>query len=357
MAEENKKKINKLIIPFTKRTISFLTATTMLVTGTVGCKKEEKEKNKDNSSIISSVLDEENTSSENEFLVSDNNSEIVNEESENEQINNEVINNVTANNKNNSTNNNNNNKNNQTNNSTVNSNSNNTSSVTTPSANTPVETPSVPNESTMPSTLTAQNINDVEVFKKFANLIAADTRGNFGGIWTYYYNGETYRTFGIPEPEFRYVLAGLNYNYVNSDTLKSVFGNYSLDDLKRFNNIIELLVVSMGQSNSVNNWDNLIVDKNNLNYMKQIDSAYLDYINNIDKDKLRKLIDGGMKSNNPVLRKYFSAVCRNAFVNDNYDNYKYNSLAADLYFETKDEIVIFSETLYNDMNGKTKILN
>ena len=44
MKEENNKRINKLIIPFTKRTLSFLTAATILATGTVGCKeKEEKD--------------------------------------------------------------------------------------------------------------------------------------------------------------------------------------------------------------------------------------------------------------------------------------------------------------------------
>lgn len=365
MKEDNRKRINKLIVPFTKRTLSFLTASTMLVTGTVGCKENEKNE-KDTSSIISSVSDEDITSSDNLYVVDDNNTNINNESSKIEQTNNEISNNITSSNNtssldnnesknNNSTNNNSSNKNNQSSN--TNNNPNSLSNTSRPSSNTTTIPSTPPSEPTMPSTLTAQNINNVEVFKKFANLIAADTRGNFGGIWTYYYSGETYKTFGIPEPEFRYVLAGLNYNYVNSDTLKAVFGNYSLDDIKRFNCIIELLVVSMDQTKTVNNWNNLIVDKSNLNYMKQIDSAYLNYINGVDKNKLRNLLDGGMKSNNPIIRKYFSYVCRKAFVNDNYDNHKYNSLAADLIFATNDEIEAFSIDFYNKVKSKTKVLN
>lgn len=100
--------------------------------------------------------------------------------------------------------------------------------------------------------LTEQNINNIDVFKVAANQIASETRGNFGGIWTYYYNNETYRIPGVPKEEFRYVLAGLNYEYLNDDTLIGLFSNCSLDDIKRFNCIIELLVVSVNNSNKTN---------------------------------------------------------------------------------------------------------
>lgn len=354
MKEENKKRINKLMVPLTLKSVSLFSAFTMITTGMSGCKKVDKN---DTSSLNNDITTADTSEIENNQT--DTTSEIdsnkVNTTSEIEISSSKEDTSKTESNVSSSANS---SKKPSTSNSQITSN---TSSVSQPS-NSQTTSPSTPSSSSEENVrifepLTEQNINNIDVFKIAANQIASETRGNFGGIWTYYYNNETYRIPGVPKEEFRYVLAGLNYEYLNDDTLIELFGNYSLDDLKRFNSIIELLVVSINDSNKKNKWDDIIVNKQTLNDLNQMEIAYLNYKNDVDQNQLKLLLDGGMKNTNPIVRRYFKYMCEYCFENDHSENNKYNSLSADLHFDTKKEINNFCEEIYNRINVKTKVLN
>ena len=64
MKEENKKRINKLIIPFTRRTLAILGAITISTTGLASCKKEDKNNSSDLTTSISSTSSELEVSNE-----------------------------------------------------------------------------------------------------------------------------------------------------------------------------------------------------------------------------------------------------------------------------------------------------
>lgn len=262
MKEENKKRINKLLIPFTRRTLSFFTATTILATGAVGCReKEQKDKNKDNSSIISSISDEEITSSDNKFTIDDNSSITNNESSKNEQTNNnEVSNNVTSNNKNNST-----------NTTSSNKNQNNTSSINIPSVSTPSQTPTT---QTMPTKLTAENINDVLSIDYFTdpfsrNLYTVNGEALYTWI-SYYYNGVMY---DCKRDELRMFVSLLNNDYISDEALKNMFSDKSLDDITRYAMIIRSLCGITFEKKAIVHYENFVVNNDKKIFLKNLESS------------------------------------------------------------------------------------
>ena len=114
------------------------------------------------------------------------------------------------------------------NNSSISQPSNSTTTSNQSGSNTPSvpdTTPSVP-QTSMPSTLTADNINNVEVFKYFADKLNRESFPNLPIFYyTYDYNGQDYTTDG--EKEMQFMLALLNYQYIDNTTLKTLFGNES----------------------------------------------------------------------------------------------------------------------------------
>lgn len=369
MTEENKKRINKLMIPFTKRTLSFLTAATILATGTVGCR--EKEEN-DTSSIISSISDEEITSSDKELAIDDNSSSINNESSEIEQSNNnEVSNHVTSSNKNNSTNNSGNNKNNQSNNtnndrnnqnsnSNNNNNQSNSDNISKPSSSTPSTPSTTPNTPTMPSTLTAENINNTEVFKKFADEL---NKESFPGTayykYTYQYNGSTYTTNG--EKEMQFILALLNYEYIDNSTLKVLFCNEPLEKIKQYASFVDVLIDMTSSGKVVYNFDKYLIDKNLGRYLLTCEKEYVnscngygDVFKNIASNYFVNNSGSYYYKNSNNLVDYYMHLLSSYSLGNSYDpqlSLKLTRIGTEV-VDSYDNMII---NIYNNINSKTKI--
>lgn len=376
MKEENKKRINKLIIPFTKRTLSFLTATTMLVTGTVGC-KEDNDNKKDTSSLTNSVSGNELTFNDEELTIEDNIQSNTNEESNIEQSNNDQVSNNTSSNnnkdnsdnKNNQTTNNSNNntssdKNNQTNNSN-NSNNNQSGSINSsiPSTSNPTPpsvTPQTPSTPTMPSSLTASNINDIEVFKHFATKFQDSINPSaISTTFKYTYNGTKYATNG--DIEFQLALLLLNNNYVSNDLKKSLFGSYSVAELQRYASFIETIVYAVDSNKVDYNFYDLCVDKGLGQFLDEFTNEFKNASNGGSINKLEKILVSYFKTKNT--KYYYGSV--NPWV-----DYYIKSLSISFIFYLNDRSVVtiiqeecptksdysnYVTSFYNQINSKTKI--
>ena len=260
--EEKKKRINKLMLPLTIKSLSVLGAVTIMATS-AGCQsnKNNKKDNSKSSSITSSegtdyVSGEARIESEIDQTVSSEvDSEgnvIITDPSTGETIiassdggKKPSSNNTNGNNGNNG--------NNGSTNSTKPSQTNPTNpSTQSPSSavtSTPEFTPSVPN---LPSTLTASNINNVEVFKSFSNQfkkeIGSDMISYDGNIT----NGEV---------EFQVALALVNYQYMTNDTLQELFGKYSQGELQSKADFAWVIISHTCDKKKKFNFDKYCVDK------------------------------------------------------------------------------------------------
>lgn len=242
MKEENKKRINKLIIPFTRRTLAILGAVTISTTGLASCKKEDKNNSSD---LTTSTI----TSSDTELEVSEEilgSSTISTEESsniDNSQLNSSKADKVSSKPKNDTT-------------KSSSKITNNNDSVQTPS----VTTPNKP-QTNMPSSLTASNINDIEVFKHFAAQFRNELDGDL-----LRFNGRL--TDG--EQEFQLMLALMNYDYVNDDTMYELFHNVSLSEMQELAYFVNALVSTTLNKNEYYNYNKYFIDKNFSNFMMSI---------------------------------------------------------------------------------------
>lgn len=296
MKEENKKRINKLVIPFTKRTLSFLAATTVLVTGTVGCKEDNKKESEvtDTSSLISSTVEDEVVSSDlnitsDNSLESNVSEELSTDLNTNEEINtnnNSDNNSVNSNNKNNISSNNSTTtssvqstitssiKNNQ---SVIINNSQNSSSVVSkPSVSVSSATSSVassiPTQPVMPIKLTAENINDISKIDFFTETFTNNLYTvNGEALYTYIcyrYNGVSY---DCGRDELRFFVTLLNDNYINEETLTNMFSDKSLDDIKRYSMIMKCMSGITLEKNAFVHYDNFIVNNNKKQFLKDLE--------------------------------------------------------------------------------------
>lgn len=280
-----KKRINKLVVPLTIKSLSVLGAFTVMTSSLASCKSNKKTSSDNSSSII--------TSSSEDAVVDNNSEEIeINSSSNDESVtasidskpnsntnNNQSKSNTpkpSTGNKNNTTNNN--QKPNQNNN---NNNNNNTQPSQGESSGNPKQE--------MPNVLTAGNINNVDVFKYFASKL---NKESFPGVtffnYGYYYEGNTYYTNGEKEMEF--MLAMLNYKYLSSDTLTTLFNSESLDNIKRYSFFIVTMVDMARDKKLTYNLNQYSVDKNFGNYIAQNQKEYLKFISgsNNDYEKIAK---------------------------------------------------------------------
>lgn len=280
-----KKRINKLVVPLTIKSLSVLGAFTVMTSSLAGCKSNKKTSSDNSSSIITSSSEDavvDNNSEEIEINSSSNDESVTasidskpNSNTNNNQSKSNTPKSSTGN-KNNTTNNNQ-----QPNQNNNNKNNNNTQ----PSQGESSENP----KQEMPNVLTAENINNVDVFKYFASKL---NKESFPGVtffnYGYYYEGNTYYTNGEKEMEF--MLAMLNYKYLSSDTLTTLFNSESLDNIKRYSFFIVTMVDMARDKKLTYNLNQYSVDKNFGNYIAQNQKEYLKFISgsNNDYEKIAK---------------------------------------------------------------------
>ena len=281
-----KKRINKLVVPLTIKSLSVLGAFTVMTSSLASCKSNKKTSSDNSLSIITSSSEDavvDNNSEEIEINSSSNDESVaasidskLNSNTNNKQSKSNTPKPSTGN-KNNTTNNNNQ----QPNQNNNNNNNNNTQ----PSQGESSENP----KQEMPNVLTAENINNVDVFKYFASKL---NKESFPGVtffnYGYYYEGNTYYTDGEKEMEF--MLAMLNYKYLSSDTLTTLFNSESLDNIKRYSFFIVTMVDMARDKKLTYNLNQYSVDKNFGNYIAQNQKEYLKFISgsNNDYEKIAK---------------------------------------------------------------------
>ena len=280
-----KKRINKLVVPLTIKSLSVLGAFTVMTSSLASCKSNKKTSSDNSLSII--------TSSSEDAVVDNNSEEIeINSSSNDESVTASIDSKPNSNTNNNQSKSNTpkpstGNKNNTTNNNQQpnQNNNNNNNNNTQPSQGESSENP----KQEMPNVLTAENINNVDVFKYFASKL---NKESFPGVtffnYGYYYEGNTYYTDGEKEMEF--MLAMLNYKYLSSDTLTTLFNSESLDNIKRYSFFIVTMVDMARDKKLTYNLNQYSVDKNFGNYIAQNQKEYLKFISgsNNDYEKIAK---------------------------------------------------------------------
>lgn len=333
-----KRRINKLVVPLTLKSVSLFSAFTVMTTSLTSCRSNKKIKNDDMSSSIT-------TSSEDELTYS---SEISEELTSSElEENNSQIESTTSN--------------------TSHQNSKPSSNITSSIPSNPSSTSEVidntPQVDSTPSTseiyefipLTANNINDVKIFERAVNEVAKNTRGNFGGIWTYHYNEQKYTSYGIPENEFTYLLAYFNKDYLSDSTLNQLLGSYTKEDMKRYVHILGTMISFVESAKVTNNWNGLIIDNNILTQLTNIEKGYIEYKYNNNPEILKALLTDKSYSN-PFVGYYLGyagTVLSNELSNP---DKQIDDLSYSLYWDKMEESEAQSELMYNRSHGKSKIL-
>lgn len=279
-----KKRINKLVVPLTIKSLSVLGAFTVMTSSLASCKSNKKTSSDNSSSIITSSSEDaviDNNREEIEINISSNDESVtagIDSKPNSNTNNNQSKSNTpipSTGNKNNTTN----------NNQQPNQNNNNNNNNIQPSQGESSENP----KQEMPNVLTAENINNVDVFKYFASKL---NKESFPGVtffnYGYYYEGNTYYTDGEKEMEF--MLAMLNYKYLSSDTLTTLFNSESLDNIKRYSFFIVTMVDMARDKKLTYNLNQYSVDKNFGNYIAQNQKEYLKFISgsNNDYEKIAK---------------------------------------------------------------------
>ena len=341
-----KKRINKLVVPLTIKSLSVLGAFTVMTSSLASCKSNKKTSSDNGSSIISSSSEDvvvDNSSEEIEINSSTNDESVtasIDSKPNSNTNNNQSKSNTpkpSTGNKNNTTNN---------NNQQPNQNNNNNNNNIQPSQGESSENP----KQEMPNVLTAENINNVDVFKYFASKL---NKESFPGVtffnYGYYYEGNTYYTDGEKEMEF--MLAMLNYKYLSSDTLTTLFNSESLDNIKRYSFFIVTMVDMARDKKLTYNLNQYSVDKNFGNYIAQNQKEYLKFISgsNNDYEKIAKQYVFGKgnyhyNQGNPFYDNFlllsirlsgvnlrdYELICQIDNVYSDISN-NYNSLATDIY--------------------------
>ena len=87
-----------------------------------------------------------------------------------------------------------------------------------------------------------------------------------------------------------FMLAMLNYKYISSDTLTTLFNSESLDNIKRYSFFIVTMVDMARDKKLTYNLNQYSVDKNFGNYIAQNQKEYLKFISgsNNDYEKIAK---------------------------------------------------------------------
>ena len=356
-----KKRINKLVVPLTIKSLSVLGAFTVMTSSLAGCKSNKKTSSDNSSSII--------TSSSEDTVVDNNSEEIeINSSSNDESVtasidskpnsntnNNQSKSNTpkpSTGNKNNTTNNNN-----QQPNQNNNNNNNNTQPSQGESSNS--ETPT----KTLPSSLTADNINNIEVFNGYATKLNEES---FPGVkfpdtlfsnYSYYYEDKLYKTNGKKEMQF--ILAMLNYKYLSSETLTALFNSDTLDDLKRYGFFMNCMIDIIRQKNITYNFDKYSVDKNFGNYIAQNQEEYLKFItrksNNFEELAKQYVFEKGNYHYNQGNFFYDNFLVLSIKLSDvQLNDFKTNYQVNEIYSDVSDNYKVLINDIYDYSHGKVK---
>ena len=342
-----KKRINKLVVPLTIKSLSVLGAFTVMTSSLASCKSNKKTSSDNSSSIITSSSEDaviDNNSEEIEINSSSNDESVtagIDSKPNSNTNNNQSKSNTqkpSTGNKNNTTN----------NNQQPNQNNNNNNNNIQPSQG-------ESSDEFIP--LNTGNINDVNIFDRAVLEVAQNTRGGFGGIWHYYYQEKLYSVYGFPYDEFKYLLSAMNKNYLNNQTLNKLIGNYSEDEIKRFMYILDTMISFVESSRKTNNWNGLIVNSKDLNDINNIEKGFLDYRYNNNAETIRNLLNNyNINENNPIIGYYLIAACNNASRGSSLKDQDIINKYIDLSFEIESKCESLAIEMYNRSHGKAKVL-
>lgn len=363
-----KKKINKLVVPLTLRSVSLLGAFTVMTTSIAGCSNKDKDNIQEATSVTSMTSSSaEDVTNSIDSIISEDISQTTTSlapSSSEDEVTSEVttatdsIISTTSKVENSSTTTSKADKNNSskvTSKADKNNSSKTTSKVESDSSskddnkkdNSSVEDKFIP--------LTPDNINDVSLFKKAVCEVAKDTRGNFGGIWTYEYNDKLYKSFGLPYDEFMYILVSFNRNDLTDETISALLEPYSLDDMNKFINILNPMFTAINDEQKVNNWKGLIVDKEILTKIETIEKGYLECRYNGDVTLLKELVMN-YDNSNPIIGFYLILACDIATDYRKVDDVVFIDRFLDIDFKLGNECSNFATEMYNISHGKSKVL-
>lgn len=269
MKEETKKRINKLVLPLTKRTLSILSAATIMTTGLSACKKEVKNNTNNISKKTTTSSKEDRVVNRNNDNIVDETGEIVNSDDKTSSESKNSSEGASKAKSNSNSNSSSGSSKTSSNNNSSNSSSNNGNNNTNPSSSQPSTTPSQP-QVNIPSTLTSSNINDPVVFNHFAEQLKKEI-----GHDIITYNG--HMTQGYDESKV--ALALMNYEYLNNTLISSVFESYSKEQLKQFGDFMVVFTSMIDQDKKLLNYNKFFVNKNVGNNVVQFETEMLKLYN------------------------------------------------------------------------------
>lgn len=153
------------------------------------------------------------------------------------------------------------------------------SPATKPNATKPTETqPEVtiptepkPTEPTKVEKLTVNNINSIDAIDTLASsahryMYSVNNDALYTHI-SYTHNGIEYI---CDTDEFRMFIALLNEPYLNEETLKELFGEMTLDDIKRCGTIISIMSQAFCSSDMTINYDQFVVDADMCTFLNEL---------------------------------------------------------------------------------------
>lgn len=135
--------------------------------------------------------------------------------------------------------------------------------------------------------MTKDNINDITFFQAMSRNMANAQSTSLMTSYGYYYNDEILYTNGYHE--FALVLAITNYEYIETETLISVFGDSSLEDMRRYAHFIRNITAREKHEQFVIEFERYIIDKDIANLFSQFHDALI-----FNHDKFA-----------PLMEKYF----------------------------------------------------
>lgn len=136
-------------------------------------------------------------------------------------------------------------------------------------AKTTVTTTVTTEDVTMPSSLTAANINDSGVIPYLAQKLC-NSLYPYGTVLTYSYDKTAYKTSG--KEEAIYLIALLNIDYLSDSTLDTLFGSYTKFDLERMAEGLYMFPWYNIKNKNDLDWDAYIIDSTPANYLENVEN-------------------------------------------------------------------------------------
>lgn len=206
--------------------------------------------------------------------------------------------------------------------------------------------------------LTKENINDVEAIEAFAeqkyNIYNIPSEAAI--LFVHYdYNGQRY---SYNKDDLKYLIATLNEQYMDEDTLSELFKDNTKDEMDRFASITVPIVCSLIAGNNASyNFNNFIIDDNMKKFMTDFQTNTQNYLKNKNDEEYNNFVKSFYENTNPYMNHGESPVI-DAYVY-NFVFYVYrvdenNEYLHSMYLEYNSDNSTYRDYLMNAFYAKTK---